>query len=415
MVRVLLAPAARRFSSIVGSENGWMYDIVTGMIELCPELYFTCVAETADALTCNHIEHYAIGRRRSEEIGGAALPLRIATATRRLGLLDRTDLVHHGLPFMPGRTYSVLAFQAARRNLPFVVGPIQSPLAFYGSDEASVRADMPQRTLAQVGSRTIARIAWPVISTAVSRLSDATLCSAQRVVAIDEPTRRLLIARGVLPERIRVIPPPLRMAADKLPLRNVDSDTVRVVTVGYLIERKAVNEVVTAVAHLAAAGIPVALDVVGDGPELPALRRLVGALPGGQSVRFHGWLERDALMNVLSSAHVYATMSRAESWGQAMVEAMALGLETVSAANDGACSLVATGAPVRLVGIGAVAELEAVLREWCSQTPALIESAGAAGIGWANSTVASPVVARQWCDVYRQAAEENAQALSIQG
>jgi hypothetical protein len=98
-----------------------------------------------------------------------------------------------------------------------------------------------------------------------------------------------------------------------------------------------------------------------------------------------------------------------------MVEAMALGLETVSAANDGACSLVATGAPVRLVGIGAVAELEAVLREWCSQTPALIESAGAAGIGWANSTVASPVVARQWCDVYRQAAEENAQALSIQG
>jgi hypothetical protein len=84
----------------------------------------------------------------------------------------------------------------------------------------------------------------------------------------------------------------------------------------------------------------------------------------------------------------------------------------VSAANDGARNLVATGAPVRLVGIGAVAELEAALLEWCSQTPALIRSAGAAGVGWANSTVASPVVARRWCEVYRQAVEENAQVLS---
>ncbi|HVB51814.1 MAG TPA: glycosyltransferase [Acidimicrobiales bacterium] len=408
---MLLAPAAWQFTSFAGSESGWVYDIVTGMLENDPELHFTCIAESVDSLVVDRMEQHAVGTRRTVEVGGAVLPLRIAATTRRMKILDRVDLVHHGLPFALDRTYSVIARQAARRQLPFVVGPIQTPLTFMGSDEKEGQIMLPQRTLAQAGSRSIARVASPLASRLFSRLSSATLHSAQRVVAIDERTRESLIARGVVPERILVIPPPLRVSENKRRFSGSDGEIVRVVTVGYLIERKAVDQVISAVARLAASGFSVALDVVGDGPELPTLRRLVGQLPGGESVRFHGWLERHALQQVLSSAHVYVTMSRAESWGQAVVEAMAQGLVVVSAANDGARSLIALGAPVRLVGIGATGELDVTLRDWCGQTPALIRSSGAAGIDWVNSTVTAPVVARRWCEAYNQAVEENTRVL----
>jgi glycosyltransferase involved in cell wall biosynthesis len=406
MTRVLLAPAAQRFSSVAVSENGWMYDIVFGMVELDPELHVTCVAETGDPVANAQVEQHLIGPRRSDEIGGAVLPLRIAAAVRSIGVLDQVNLVHHGLPFALGRTYSLLAWQAAQRRLPLVVGPVQTPLSWTGPDEEAGLLGTHRQTLAQAVSHHVARAVWPVLSGATGHLSDATLRSARRVVTIDEQARRQVLTRGVLAERVQVIPPPLRMAAHDVSYRDPDDSVVRVVTAGYLIERKAVDQVVTAVAHLAAAGTSVVLDVVGEGPALPELRRLAGALPGGEVVRFRGWLQRNDLQRVLSSCHVYATMSRAESWGQGVVEAMALGLVAVSAANSGARSLVELDAPLHVVGVGDIAELEAVLGAWCGYGPAATMQAGAAGVHWARATVAVQVIARRWCEVYRQVIEE---------
>ena len=412
MTHVLLAPAARQFTSTAGSESGWIFDIVTGLIELDPELHFTCVAETVDPKTYERMEQYAIGSRRSDEVGGAMLPFRIARATRQLGILDRVDLIHHGLPFGLNRTYSILALQAARRQLPFVVGPIQSPLSFRGSDEMSGRLETQRQTLARVSSRAIANISSPAVMTMFGRLSSATLRSALRVVTIDANTKESIIALGVLPERVLVIPPPLRSFSPQPIVGGALGNTVRVMTAGYLIERKSTRDVVLSVARLAADGNPIGLDVLGDGPELSALRQLAGEIPGGESIHFHGWLDRDGLSRVIRSAHVYVSMSRSESWGQAVVEAMSAGLVTISADNDGARKLAAIGAPIHLVGIGAVSELEAVLLEMCGQRPASLRGVGAAGISWVKTNLSVPVISQCWRDVYKQAIDESAQIRS---
>lgn len=406
MMRTLIAPIASRFSPNAASESGWMYEIVTGMIKCAPDLRVTCVSETGDRVVHERIDQHIIGRRRSEEVGGAVLPLRIAAEVWQVGGLGNVDLVHHGLPFAPGRTYSLLAAQAARYRLPFVVGPVQAPLAWNGASWDGGRLGGLRPTLARSVVNRVARGAWPVVSGGFGWLSDLTLRSARRVVAIDEQAANLVASRGVPPERIRVIPPPLDVAGNAALVRRSPDGVTRVVTAGYLIERKAVGEVIIAVAKLAAGGARIVLDVVGDGPQMHFLRRLARELPGGEAIRFHGWLEREALRCVLASADVYATMSRAESWGQAVVEAMATGLLAVSTANSGARSLAKLGAPLRLVGMGAVAELEAVLTEWCGWSPAVLRNAGLVGAHWASATVAVPVVANSWLVVYREAMED---------
>jgi glycosyltransferase involved in cell wall biosynthesis len=106
---------------------------------------------------------------------------------------------------------------------------------------------------------------------------------------------------------------------------------------------------------------------------------------------------------LLRASHVYVSMSRAESWGQAVCEALAVGTVVVSADNVGARSLVAINAPVHLVPLGATSELERYLAELCGTDPALLARMGEAGTRWAQANIGVSVIARRWRDVYREA------------
>jgi glycosyltransferase involved in cell wall biosynthesis len=191
--------------------------------------------------------------------------------------------------------------------------------------------------------------------------------------------------------------------------RREPSGPLRLVTAGYLIERKGLADLVEAVVELAAAGSGVVLDVAGDGPEATRLDALVRRYGASQVVRFHGWLAHEQLSKLVASADVYVSMSRAESWGQAMAEALARGLVAVSAANTGARAMAALGAPVHLVPIGDRRALGDELRRLCAADRASLTDTGASGIRWAQAHVAGPVIAGQWASLYRDVMDRSRQ------
>jgi glycosyltransferase involved in cell wall biosynthesis len=403
MTRVLIAPAAARFAAGAGSENGWVYDVVAEITKLDEDLHVTCVAEEGEAAGLERVELLTIGRRRSEEIGGALLPLRIARAIGHSGALDDADLVHHALPFAIGRTYSVLRWMATRRGLPFVLGPVQSPLEWAGADELRAKCTGNGRGVSQRASSALAWFAGPAVAAPLRRISADTLRGACRVVVISERVGAMVEAQGVAQDRIRVIPPPVRLPGADPVVRHRPTEGLKVVTAGYLIQRKAVDSVALAVARLAASGFRITLDILGEGPAGQDLRHLVRSLPGSEAIRFHGWVARSRVDELLRASHVYVSMSRAESWGQAVCEALAVGTVVVSADNVGARSLVAINAPVHLVPLGATSELERYLAELCGTDPALLARMGEAGTRWAQANIGVSVIARRWRDVYREA------------
>lgn len=176
-------------------------------------------------------------------------------------------------------------------------------------------------------------------------------------------------------------------------------------TAGYLIERKAVADIVTVVADLAAAGDNLVLDVAGDGPAAAGLRELAHGHRAGAAIRFHGWLDQPKLAELLRSADGYVSMSRGESWGQAVADALASALVVVSAANTGAQSMAAMGAPVRLVPLGDRQHLAHELRRICRSDRNVLDEEGTDGARWAAEHIAAPVVAERWAAVYRQTIE----------
>jgi teichuronic acid biosynthesis glycosyltransferase TuaC len=136
-----------------------------------------------------------------------------------------------------------------------------------------------------------------------------------------------------------------------------------VVTVGHLVARKRHADVIRALPP------GVTYDVVGDGPERPALELL--ARERGAAVTFHGQLEHDRALAVARRCGVFAMPSTDEAFGVAYVEAMAAALPAIGCAGEpGPEEIAACGEGMRLVPAGDVDALRAAIVE-CLGSPNL--------------------------------------------
>jgi glycosyltransferase involved in cell wall biosynthesis len=111
------------------------------------------------------------------------------------------------------------------------------------------------------------------------------------------------------------------------------------------------------------------LVLLGDGPELPAARRLIGELGLTERVELPG--PQADVWPWLAKAHVFALASHYEPLGIAVLEAMAAGLPVVASGVDGIVELVRPGVTGELVPPGDPAPLARALT-------AVLEDPGAA-------------------------------------
>jgi glycosyltransferase involved in cell wall biosynthesis len=104
----------------------------------------------------------------------------------------------------------------------------------------------------------------------------------------------------------------------------------RLVCVGRLVPLKRVNVVVEAFALARAKGHAQELTVIGDGPELPALRRLASDRGVADAVRFRpGVAEEEKLRILCDDCDAYVSASLREGLSIATLEALAAGLPAV--------------------------------------------------------------------------------------
>ncbi len=404
-LRVLCAPTCRTWRSAPESEDGWLPTVFEQLLELESGFAVTALVEEALVASRPGLRLIPVGRRRGELLGSAALPAKTTLAVARGRLLESVDVVHIGLPFALSRTQSGVAALARRRGLPVVIGPVQSPQSWVSDDESGYReqviaAESPAHSRLGAGAERGTAILSSFAGPALARWNRGLLCRAAAVVAVDGAAAALVRAECVPRERIHLIPHPLSV----LPLSGFSAPKGPPVllTAGLLIRRKAVDKVIAALALVRSAGSSATLLVAGQGPEEARLRRLAGELGLGDAVSFLGWLDKEALRDAMARATIYVTMSRSESFGLAVADAMAFGLPVVSAANGGARSLVVEGETGWLVPIDDEHALAHRLGTLLA-SPDHAAAVGARAARWARATLSPPAVAKQWLEVYRAA------------
>ena len=117
----------------------------------------------------------------------------------------------------------------------------------------------------------------------------------------------------------------------------VSDDEVVICFVGRLVKEKNTGTVARVLNLLTQRGRPFRAMIVGDGPELAAMR---AALP---EAIFVGFLHGDDLARAYASADIFFFPSESETFGNVTLEAMASGLPAVNAVASGSNSLVIEG------------------------------------------------------------------------
>ena len=277
---------------------------------------------TLDGIEVTAVPFLAPPRPRSYGRWGAWAAPSLALALRSLRHRFGFDLVH--------AHYAAPAGDAVRRARPGV--PVV--VSVHGGDVLSV--------VRRSGGRT-----------AVTR----ALGSARLVLANSAGTEQRARALGAAHTRV------VHLGTDVPAEPGREPALPTLSTVGHLVARKRHADVLRALWLLRDSHPDLRWVVAGDGPERPALERLIGELGLGGRVTLRGQVAPAEARAVAQAATVFALPSVDEAFGVAYVEAMAAGVPAIGCLGEaGPEEIAASGPGIRLVAPGDPGALAAELR-----------------------------------------------------
>jgi glycosyltransferase involved in cell wall biosynthesis len=139
----------------------------------------------------------------------------------------------------------------------------------------------------------------------------------------------------------------------------------RILYIGNLLKYKNVDRLLDAFSRLTPTN-DLRLVIVGDGPEGKNLRKQAQRLKVDDLVEWKSRLDRGDLLGEYSKASVFVNLSRLESYGRTIMEALCIGLPAV-VALDGAVSTVAHRGNVRTVHPDDPGEVANGILEWLTR------------------------------------------------
>ncbi len=237
------------------------------------------------------------------------------------------DLVHRITPLAPV-VPSSLAGRCARLNIPFMLGPLNGgvpwPKEFPELRAAEREWLYPFRNVYKSlpGFHSTRRNASAILVASRSALRELPEQYHSKTVYIPE--------NAIDPERFPRRTPP------------APSTPARAAVVGRLVPLKGVDMLLEAAAPLCREG-RLALDIIGDGPELPRLKQLAIDRGIADQVEFPGWVDHSKMADRLGRSQIFAFPSVREFGGGVVLEAMALGLVPLVVDYGGPGELVPEG------------------------------------------------------------------------
>ena len=243
---------------------------------------------------------------------------------------------------------------------------------------AHMARDYPLAALATRRNRDTRLIITRHVLFPLKRLHALTLSRVSRVIAVSGPVARSLNRQRIFPaQKIYVVPNGIDLqkfdAANRDDSREsvcrrlqIDEGRLLIGTLGEINRLKGHEEFLRAAAIISkqfakAEFIIAGADSSPEGHHRAALERLTRELNLSGRVHLVGWL--DDVVPLLKALDVYVSASRTESFGLAIVEAMASGAAVVATATEGARSIIEDGVTGRLVSVGNVEGLAASVVE----------------------------------------------------
>lgn len=407
-ISTLFAPAHYYLDDVhCGSELSWSYGIVHGLGHSGTVWGDALTGYVVGSKDFGSVHVHELNPETPFEQGiGTTLKFlwRYFRAAQPLIKKHSYDVIHHILPFGIHQTFNLLALLGYTKGRRFLIGPVQVPLSFLSSDEQATNA----RKFKEHGSAFrywsfawATRLTRPILDV----LSRKTLAKADAVIVINESARKLF--ESIVPRaRIVVIPPGVDVQRYAYsPFSQKTKKKLYILSVGHLVKRKGVDLLLRGAAPVIREFPFIHLDIVGDGPQRGVLEELAKTLGIHDYVTFHGFVPNVDIAPYYAKAHLFASMSLSDSFGQMFIEAMASGLPVIASKTDGSQEIVENDKTGYLLEQGDVSSLTTILRAHAKKFQQNdyddFERFSKAGRERVERVYAWPVVIRQYEELYR--------------
>jgi glycosyltransferase involved in cell wall biosynthesis len=222
----------------------------------------------------------------------------------------RFDVVHRITPLTPTAP-SPLATRCAKAGVPFVLGPLNGGVPWPEGFGASRRKEREWLSYVRGAHRWLP--GWRRTFADASAVLAGSRFTLNDLMTEPHSKYLYLPENGIDPDRFSKRAEPYR------------GGVLKICFVGRLVPYKGADMLLEAAAQMLASGAA-RLDVVGDGPMLPAIARRVQELGLEHAVTLHGWVAHDKVQDILCQSHLMALPSVREFGGGVVLEAMALGV-----------------------------------------------------------------------------------------
>jgi glycosyltransferase involved in cell wall biosynthesis len=319
-----------------GSELSWAYQIAHNVANKYPEsAVVTGFNNTKTKKKYNIIELQSHKKTVDLSIINAFKFNRAYTNfTQNVLKKEKFDILHHVLPFSIDTTFNLSFSSPVAKNIIKIIGPIQNPLPFYNDNLHDYKTKSNKSAL--YVNRLMQQVSKPILR----YLSARTLKNADKIIVINEETKKILAKRGVDKNKIVIISPGVDCQKFKPQRKKTAKNTLEILSVGALIERKGFDVLIKGIGEVVKTERNIKVRILGDGPQKNHLKALVRQLSLEQFINFEGHIPHEKIMMYYKNADIFVSTSRAESWGQMFLEAMSCGLPVISTVNIGSMNII---------------------------------------------------------------------------
>jgi glycosyltransferase involved in cell wall biosynthesis len=190
-------------------------------------------------------------------------------------------------------------------------------------------------------------------------LFERTLKQADRIVVVNEETADLY-AKFASRSKIETIP--YGVVHDRFK-KSTPGDSVDMLAMGSLYRRKGYDVLIEAWSQIAPEFQDSTLHILGDGPLREYLDRRIDELNINDSVIFHGFVDREKVIEMLSSVRAFVHPSRSEGFPHVRLEAMASACPVIATDIIGTAEMIRDGTDGLVVPTGEHEPLAAAMAE----------------------------------------------------
>lgn len=243
-----------------------------------------------------------------------------ARKIRLLVAQGKARLIHQPTPVSPRLPSSLYGF-----GIPVIIGPMNGGMAYppgYSDFETGL-----ERRFVSVANKLSGFLNKLVPGKARADMLLVANKRTQDALPLEHPQVVMLAENGV----------DFNMFDPETSYKSSGKGRIRLVFMGRLVNLKAVDITLRALAMVRSEGIDATLSILGDGESRPSLEALTEELGLNDAVTFHGFLPQAICADHLREADTLILNSVHECGGAVILEAMSLGLPVIGADWGGPC------------------------------------------------------------------------------